>query len=135
MGRKNRLILAAALIGLIVLIGQFGPGRGEKAPERVGYEPTFKEPRPKEDHDAAMLEIKSQRLAREQVTAKLKDPGSAQFRNQKGFCGEVNAKNSFGGYGGFTRFIAAGKDMVVMENDPILERGAFESAWREFCEG
>src|SRR5690606_1839783 len=56
--------------------------------------------------DAEMTEIKLQRLARELVTANLKDPDSAKFRNQKGVCGEVNAKNSFGGYAGFVRFIA-----------------------------
>ena len=48
----------------------------------------------------------------------LKDPGSAQFRNIRGIqataetgksatyiCGEVNARNSFGGYVGFTPFV------------------------------
>lgn len=83
--------------------------------------------------DAAMQEIKLQRLAREFVSLQLKDPDSADFRNQKGMCGEVNAKNSFGGYAGFTRFIAGGKDLVFMENDKRLEAGAFETAWGKFC--
>ncbi|MEB0092879.1 hypothetical protein QN391_07325 [Pseudomonas sp. CCI1.2] len=59
--------------------------------------------------------------AKNAVKATLKDPESAQFRNlyTKSFtgnpprpnlaalvsvCGEVNAKNSYGGYTGFTRF-------------------------------
>ena len=54
--------------------------------------------------------------AKSAVRALLKDPGSAQFRNiySRGMggkpipgaavCGEVNAKNSYGGYIGFTRF-------------------------------
>lgn len=46
--------------------------------------------------------------AQEAVKLKLKDPASAQFRNvkSKGYsvCGEVNAKNGFGGYTGYTRF-------------------------------
>lgn len=54
------------------------------------------------------------------VTEEFKDPGSAQFRKvvlvdganakTKGegiYCGEVNAKNSYGAYAGFKPFIAA----------------------------
>lgn len=61
--------------------------------------------------------------AREAVKAKLKDPGSAEFRNEKQvrhgvFCGEVNGKNSLGGYSGFQPFIVvdrgeAGLDAIV----------------------
>lgn len=57
-------------------------------------------------------------LAREGVRGKLKDPDSANFRNliiHKGespkdgrfyVCGEVNSKNSYGGYVGFTPFFS-----------------------------
>lgn len=46
------------------------------------------------------------------IAADLTDPGSAQFRNvrvaQTGLvCGEVNAKNQFGGYVGFRQFAYA----------------------------
>lgn len=45
----------------------------------------------------------------------LKDPSSAQFRNvrivswgsEKVVCGEINAKNSYGGYVGFKRFVGS----------------------------
>ena len=48
------------------------------------------------------------------VANQMKDPNSAEFRNWHAFqsdkgllvCGEVNAKNSFGGYVGFTHFVA-----------------------------
>jgi hypothetical protein len=46
------------------------------------------------------------------VAGQLKDPESARFKNLKAredgmyLCGEVNAKNSFGGYVGFRRFYA-----------------------------
>ena len=48
-------------------------------------------------------------MAKSAVSNQLKDPSSAQFRNlvevSPGVvCGEVNAKNSFGGYAGFKRF-------------------------------
>lgn len=47
---------------------------------------------------------------KEVVLANLKDPGSAEFRNVRPtadglyLCGEVNAKNSYGGYVGFKKF-------------------------------
>lgn len=48
------------------------------------------------------------------IAANLKDPGSANFRNVRlvkyldsaVICGEVNAKNSYGGYVGFKDFVA-----------------------------
>lgn len=48
---------------------------------------------------------------RQKVKQTLKDPESAQFKSEviakspALFCGEVNAKNSMGGYVGFTRYI------------------------------
>lgn len=45
------------------------------------------------------------------VANSLKDPNSAQFRDVKliaggkGICGEINAKNSYGGYDGFKVFM------------------------------
>lgn len=60
--------------------------------------------------------------ARAQVTATLKDPGSAQFRNEamKGhvLCGEINAKNSMGGYVGFSRFIGT-PTQHALEGKPL----------------
>ena len=49
--------------------------------------------------------------AKKAVEANLKDPLSVQYRNVKAYkpinivCGEFNAKNSMGGYVGFTYFI------------------------------
>ncbi len=53
--------------------------------------------------------------ATEMAKNRLKDPFSAQFRHlsvvrkpdQVYVCGEVNSKNSYGAYGGFTSFIAS----------------------------
>jgi hypothetical protein len=51
------------------------------------------------------------------IRNKLKDPSSAQFRNDRlmltetgalSVCGEVNAKNSYGGYNGFVPYYSAG---------------------------
>lgn len=79
----------------------------------------------------ALDEITNQRMARQWVEARLKDKSSAEFRNQKGFCGEVNAKNSYGGYSGFERFIAANESMVVQEKDMAI--GEFDKAWSQAC--
>lgn len=80
-----------------------------------------------------LIEIKNQRVAREFVQANLKDPKSAEFRNQKSLCGEVNAKNSFGAYTGFKRFIAANEQMVVIEGDGKMPISEFNQVWNQFC--
>lgn len=67
------------------------------------------------------LTIKAEEIVKQQ----LKDPSSAQFRNafittpaddtsQISYCGEVNAKNAYGGYTGFKPFF------VDFENGPIF---------------
>jgi hypothetical protein len=57
----------------------------------------------------------------------LRDPGSAQFRNirvittilgTKKVCGEVNAKNGFGGYGGFKPFVFYGRAAIASDGRP-----------------
>jgi hypothetical protein len=54
-------------------------------------------------------------LLQAQVQDELKDPGSAEFADMQMYrqgqtlftlCGSVNAKNGFGGYVGYTRFVA-----------------------------
>lgn len=91
------------------------------------------DPERKAANEAATQEIKMQRLARDFVSKNLKDPGSAEFRNQSRLCGEVNAKNSFGGYTGFRRFMAANENMVVFEGDGRMEPEEFNLAWRKAC--
>jgi hypothetical protein len=58
---------------------------------------------------------------REPLMASLKDSESARFRNERiaksgALCGEVNSKNSFGGYVGFKRFILAGQGASYLED-------------------
>ncbi len=48
-------------------------------------------------------------------------------------CGEVNGKNSFGGYSGYEGFIASGETMVVLETD--FAAGEFAKAWNKACRG
>jgi hypothetical protein len=63
--------------------------------------------------------------ARQSIMVFLKDPESAQFRNEHitksgALCGEVNAKNSMGGYVGFKRYIAVdNKSNYVEGSEPL----------------
>jgi hypothetical protein len=86
-----------------------------KAPE----EPRFKVPITSEQEMAATAA----------VAAMLKDPESARFQGIYGMqwaghpevtsiCGEVNAKNSYGGYAGFSRFLVAGSLVELWDRNP-----------------
>lgn len=73
------------------------------------------------------------------VLRRLKDPGSASFSGMfvswlsggPVVCGRVNAKNSFGGYAGVTRFVAAGNDTAFLESE--MAAGEMEKTWAKFC--
>lgn len=74
--------------------------------------------------------------AKKSVLKMLKDPDSAEFRNEHvgtgGIpCGEVNAKNSFGGYTGFKRYL--GFDELLMVEDSMKNDQAFEKLWMDHC--
>ncbi|CAG1021994.1 hypothetical protein MTYM_01408 [Methylococcales bacterium] len=62
-------------------------------------------------------------VARNPILETLIDPMSAQFRNEKiGFdnsivCGEINAKNSLGGYTGFKVYMSDGHDFLMKGED------------------
>lgn len=72
------------------------------------------------------------------VQQQLRDPASAQFQNEvirrKGdvasVCGEVNAKNGFGGYTGFTSFAVVGNLAVVQS--PSSGK-TFATVWNRYC--
>lgn len=70
------------------------------------------------------------------VLARLKDPDSASFRSQfrgksGAACGEVNSKNSFGGYKGYQRYMASGGGLVFFEEE--IAPAEFEGAWSNLC--
>lgn len=81
---------------------------------------------------------------RENIEASLRDAGSVEYRNdfasgwtndqgvkRTAYCGEVNSKNGFGGYSGFTRFTTGAKGSpVVLERDAP---GLFGTIWAQFC--
>lgn len=62
------------------------------------------------------------------VKLHLNDPESAVFKDKQGPCGEVNSKNKFGGYTGFTKYVASSEKAVTFEDSPI-----FEKIWEFSC--
>lgn len=65
--------------------------------------------------------------ARGPLQISLRDPSSAQFRNEHlaktgVLCGEVNAKNSMGAYVGFKRYIVEGQTAAYLEDVGALGR-------------
>lgn len=83
---------------------------------------------------------------RRAVLDELRDPTSAQFRNVRRldpingtttFCGEVNARNAFGGYSGFKRFESGvtnrGAASAQVDGQDGMVGAYFNSAWNQFC--
>ena len=112
--------LAALVIGAIFMVRSCASGPNGNSPASdVGY----------------------QIVAKQNVEAKLKDPQSAQFQNlvvsgKAGasiVCGEVNAKNGFGGYTGFKRFVSAGPGMATQIEGGEMPADEFEKAWQRAC--
>ena len=80
--------------------------------------------------------------AKAAVKEHLRHPSSAQFRNlhlnkidSNTVCGEVNAKNAFGGYDGFMRFAAEadGQKWRIMFDDGSLDaegKSFFNMLWQ-----
>lgn len=79
---------------------------------------------------------------KEAVRAGLKDPDSAKFQNfftskyeyngsRLTTCGEVNAKNSLGGYTGFKRYITFGNHVLMVENKENTD--VFQTSWTLMC--
>ena len=76
------------------------------------------------------------RLGEKYVREKVLEPASAQFRNQfigKGGapCGEVNAKDAFGGYIGYQRYISVARDLTLLAQD--VSPAEFEQQWQQLC--
>jgi len=78
---------------------------------------------------------------RERMRSRLKDPDSAEFRDvfvsykdaeltQPVVCGELNAKNAFGGFTGYKKFLAGGS-LQVSEED--MEWNEFVELWNGVC--
>lgn len=76
-------------------------------------------------------------MSKDKLKESLRDPSSAKYEDVAAhrvssggfvFCGKVNAKNGFGGYTGFERFIAS---PVIVGTEGSID--GFETVWTEFC--
>lgn len=134
---KKKIIIAVFLIPALILLV-----KGCESSEEVNAAKTTEEAK-------ISTEIQAERAAEnatidlifsaeQLVVSKLKDGQSAKFKkvfvSKVGFtCGEVNSKNSFGGYSGFQRFISA----HTVENTALQEGSSereFKKTWDKFCE-
>lgn len=78
------------------------------------------------------------------VKARLENPSSAEFRNvhfhrsSNGIpmtCGEVDSREGLGDYGGFQKFISAGRsDLTLLESQMENQGRDFSIIWNKFCE-
>ena len=76
-------------------------------------------------------------MSKNKLEESLRDPGSAKYEDVAAhrvssggyvFCGKINAKNGFGGYTGFERFIAS---PVIVGTEGTVD--GFDDVWTEFC--
>jgi hypothetical protein len=104
----------------------------ESAPESGAEKSDSKSPYADEFKQIAWLS------SSEEAKEKLKDPDSAEFRDVRFYsgagvpvaCGEVNAKNGFGGYNGFERFVALGPEGAFLDSEVS---GGIAGVWGKFC--
>lgn len=86
-----------------------------------------------DEKNAELDEIKR---IEDMVKEQLIDPTSATFKNQKGICGEVNAKNKFGGYTGFKKYIYfTDSQSVAIEGTEkdIYSPSVMQMFWEKAC--
>jgi hypothetical protein len=89
-------------------------------------------PAQKKHREATVLIAMGEKYVKE----KIREPALAQFRNQfigKGGapCGEVNAKDAFGAYMGYQRYISVARELTMLAQD--LPPDEFEESWQELC--
>jgi hypothetical protein len=93
--------------------------------------------------DAREQKIKEQNwiaIGQVAVREKLKDGDSAKFRGtffHRGSdgvpmsCGQVNARNSFGAYGGFERYVSGGSARMTFLESEVSD---FDNVWSRLCQ-
>jgi hypothetical protein len=88
------------------------------------------------------MHVRLMSSAMDEIRKRLRDPQSAQFRNVHLVtgstdvtvtCGEVNAKNGFGGYGDYTGFISNGVSVSYLASD-FKSPQDFLKTWTQLCQ-
>jgi hypothetical protein len=141
-----RAFPCALSLAALVLVGTPLNSRSEPPAAHAATVDAPAKPAPVRPQSAAAKKAQQEeRLGSETIAAAkhavrdlLKDPDSAKFKavhanhtEELGVvaCGYVNAKNSFGSYTGFKRFVSAGKSVILEDIDDI------DSAWSDGCLG
>jgi hypothetical protein len=156
--RISRWQFAVASIISMVMIGATADPTKFKAPEADAEKIADADrkatkapiaPKPEavaKSDDSPFADVGKQQLwivrSHDAIKARLRDPGSADFRNSRFYsggtapvvCGEVNSKNGFGGYSGFQRFIAAGDvpDFAFLASD-FAAGDSIDNVWKQVC--
>ncbi len=114
--------------------------KAEKEQARIAYNNEVQlnsEKRNQEQKQAEQEELlKNVKFIEEKARRNLFDPDAAKFRNIKGNCGEINAKNKMGGYIGYKRFIYDSQfDTVSIEdeNDGLYNSKLMDILWEKKC--
>lgn len=118
-GKKTGLAIIAIST---LLMWHFMSGGSSKTPPEVSQ------------HTKELVWVEKSKDA---VRSRLKDPNSAEFKDvhfsdaggTPVACGQVNSKNTYGGYTGFQHFVAAGENMAFFER----ETDDFSKVWNEMC--
>jgi hypothetical protein len=115
-----------------------------EAPQKQAQEPEATKPEPERPMTAAEKKAQQEKwfgaetvvAAERAVRGELKDPDAAQFKDVRAnhteqfgvvACGRVNAKNEFGGYTGFRRFVFGDGRVILEGRDNVAD------AWTEAC--
>ncbi|MEC7120584.1 MAG: hypothetical protein VXW65_11885 [Pseudomonadota bacterium] len=106
-------------------MAEYAEQRAEKSEEAARHA------RVRAESDAQNYKSQLEVAAKMAVRNSRKDPNSAVFRDVNGRCGLVNAKNGFGGYAGFKRYISNG-DLVRVEGENATPEQMSEF-WSKYC--
>lgn len=146
----NKKLWIAGAVGLVWAFGVSSYINGQNKDQIDRSMAEYTEQRAKQDRerDERKAKIQAQQDARDKdratqysveqaIRSASKDPDSVQFQNQSGGCGQVNAKNSFGGYTGFKRYVFTGVSIVVEDqgdgNGNVVSSADISDLWRRYC--
>ncbi|MFW6575784.1 hypothetical protein ACOCJL_15630 [Acinetobacter baumannii] len=110
----------------LILVG-CGKSAEDIAKEKQAQEQALKI---KQEQERKLKEQAELKKVEDAVRYYLKDGDSAKFRNVIKNCGEVNAKNSWGAYAGFSRFIVKSDKQVIFDGP---DNYYFDSLVKLYC--
>jgi hypothetical protein len=124
------LLFLGAIVAVIVFISRAVSPEAPKAPVKQ----EVAKPSPQGPSEFAV-----KTMARRRIEAALRDPSSAEYRNEAvppgaGYlCGEVNSANGLGGKTGFQRFVAGASSQMPVAIEEQMDAAEFDEAWRRLC--